>query len=141
MCDLEPFSKIQSQLYNYKQVLTRNLTYKVCRVIKFYRRRQYYNVLNKILCMLTVTAISVLLSSSATSRTRHIGIEYMYKKGGQVTKPIIVVKIPCKLLYQKIKLSVPQLIHIYVPIYNAFSIVNLITLKLNFDKLRPAIFL
>ena len=91
--------------------------------------------------MLTVTAISVLLSSSATSRTRHIGIEYMYKKGGQVTKPIIVVKIPCKLLYQKIKLSVPQLIHIYVPIYNTFSIVNLITLKLNFDKLRPAIFL
>ena len=69
--------------------------------------------------MLTVTAISVLLSSSATSRTRHIGIEYMYKKGGQVTKPIIVVKIPCKLLYQKIKLSVPQMIHTYVPIYNA----------------------
>ena len=28
--------------------------------------------LNKILCMLTVTAISVLLSSSATSRTRYI---------------------------------------------------------------------
>ena len=69
--------------------------------------------------MLTVTAILVLLSSSATSRTRHISIEYMYKKGGQVTKPIIVVKISCKLLYQEIKLSVPQLIHTYVPIYNA----------------------
>ena len=36
--------------------------------------------LNKILCMLTVTAISVLLSSSATSRTRHINIEYMVAK-------------------------------------------------------------
>ena len=36
--------------------------------------------LNKILCMLTVTAISVLLSSSATSRTRHIDIEYMVAK-------------------------------------------------------------
>ena len=35
--------------------------------------------LNK-MCMLTVTAISVLLSSSATSRTRHIGIEYMVAK-------------------------------------------------------------
>ena len=99
-------------------------------------------ILNKILCMLTVTVISVLLSSSATSRTRHIGIEYMYKKGGQVTKPIIVVKIPCKLLYQKIKLSVPQLIHTYLfTMLHTISIVNLITLKLNFDKFRPAIFL
>ena len=68
--------------------------------------------------MLTVTAISVLLSSSATSRTRHIGIEYMYKKGGQVTKPIIVVKISCKLLYQKIKLSVIS-VDSHIPIYNA----------------------
>ena len=73
---------------------------------------------NKILCMLTVTALSVLLSSSATSRTGHIGIEYMYKKGGQVTKPIIVVKIPCKLLYQKIKLSVTS-VDSHIPIYNA----------------------
>ena len=79
--------------------------------IYVYRRRQYYNVLNKILCILTVTAISVLLSSSATSRTRHIGIEYMYKKGGQVTKPIIVVEIPCKLLYQKCKL-----LFFYIPL-------------------------
>ena len=92
--------------------------------------------------MLTVTAISVLLSSSATSRTRHIGIEYMYIKGGQVTKPIIVVKILCKLLYQKIKLSVPQLIHTYLfTMLHTINIVNLITLKLNFDKFRPAIFL
>ena len=91
--------------------------------------------------MLTVTAISVLLSSLATSRTSHIGIEYMYKKGGQVTKPIIVVKIPCKLLYQKIA-SVPQLIHTYLfTMLHTISIVNLITLKLNFDKLRPTIFL
>ena len=92
--------------------------------------------------MLTVTAISVLLSSSATSRTRHIGSEYMYKKGGQVTNPTIIVKISCKLLYQKIKLSVPQLIHTYLfTMLDTISIVNLITLKLNFDKLRPAILL
>ena len=66
----------------------------------------------------------------------------MYKKGGQVTKPIIVVKIPCKLLYQKIKLSVLQLIHTYLfTMLHIISIVNVITLKLNFDKLRPAIFL
>ena len=92
--------------------------------------------------MLTVTAVSVVLSSSATSITRHIGIEYMYKNGGQVTKPIIVVKKPCKLLYQKIKLSVPQLIHTYLfTMLHTISIVNLITLKLNFDKHRPAIFI
>ena len=92
--------------------------------------------------MLTVTAISVLLSSSATSRTRHISIEYMYKNGGQVTKPIIVVKIPCKLLYQKIELSVPQLIHTYLfTMLHTISFVNVITLKLNFDKLRLVIFL
>ena len=58
-----------------------------------------------------------------------------------MTKQIIVVKIPCKLLYQKIKLSVPQLIHTYLfTMLHTISIVNLINLKLNFDKLRPAIF-
>ena len=58
-----------------------------------------------------------------------------------MTKPIIVVKIPCKLLYQKIKLSVPQLIHTYLFIMlHTISIVNLIILTVYFDKLRPAIF-
>ena len=52
------------------------------------------------------------------------------KKGGQVTKPIIVVKIPCKLLYQKIKLSVPQLIHTYLfTMLHIISIVNVITFE------------
>ena len=59
-----------------------------------------------------------------------------------MTKPIIVVKILCKLLYQKIKLSVPQLIHTYLFIMlHTISIVNLIILTVYFDKLRPAIFL
>ena len=50
-----------------------------------------------------------------------------------MTKPIIVVKISCKLLYQKIKLSVPQLpIHTYLfAMLHTISIVNVITLKLN----------
>ena len=35
-----------------------------------------------------------------------------------MTKPIIVVKIPCKLLYQKTKLSVTS-VDSHIPIYNA----------------------
>ena len=47
-----------------------------------------------------------------------------------MTKPIIVMKIPCKLLYQKIKLSVPQLIHTYLfTMLHTINIVNLITFE------------